>query len=74
MTGIQASRSSEPRLGGGLAWRIWILATIFVIYTFSFQTGYSIVNPGVQKDTGLSVSQVATIAAPGIQLHSAERM
>ena len=30
---------------------------------FSFQTGYSIVNPGVQKDTGLSVSQVATIAA-----------
>jgi MFS family permease len=51
------------RLGGGRAWWIWSLAVAFVVYTFSFQTGYSIVNAGVQKDAGLSVSQVATIAA-----------
>jgi MFS family permease len=51
------------RLGGGLAWWIWTLAVAFVVYTFSFQTGYSIVNSSVQKDTGLSVSQIATIAA-----------
>jgi hypothetical protein len=51
------------RLGGGLGWWIWSLALAFVVYTFSFQTGYSIVNAGVQKDVGLSVSQVATIAA-----------
>ena len=51
------------RLGGGLAWWIWSLAVVFVIYVFSFQTGYSVVNSGVQKDVGLSVSQVATIAA-----------
>jgi MFS family permease len=57
------SGSTESRLGSGLAWWIWILAVVFVVYLFSFQTGYSIVNPGVQKDTGLSVSQVATIAA-----------
>jgi Sugar phosphate permease len=49
--------------GGALGWWIWSLAVAFVIYTFSFQTGYSIVNAGVQRDVGLSVSQVATIAA-----------
>jgi MFS family permease len=63
MTSVTASPSSESRLGSGLAWWIWILAVAFVVYLFSFQTGYSIVNPGVQKDAGLSVSQVATIAA-----------
>lgn len=63
MTSITASSSEETRLGSGLAWWIWILAVVFVVYLFSFQTGYSIVNPSVQKDAGLTVSQVATIAA-----------
>jgi MFS family permease len=51
------------RLGGGLAWFIWSLALAFVVYVFTFQTGYSVVNSAVQKDAGLTVSQVATIAA-----------
>lgn len=55
--------TTESRLGSAYAWWVWILAVTFVVYLFSFQTGYSIVNPGVQKDAGLSVSQVATIAA-----------
>lgn len=63
MTTVTATPSSETRLGSGLAWWIWILAVTFVVYLFSFQTGYSIVNPSVQKDVGLSVGQVATIAA-----------
>ena len=63
MTTIIASPSSESRLGSGLAWFVWILAVAFVVYLFSFQTGYSIVNSSVQKDVGLSVAQVATIAA-----------
>jgi MFS family permease len=46
-----------------MAWWVWILAVAFVVYLFSFQTGYSIVNSSVQKDVGLTVSQVATIAA-----------
>jgi MFS family permease len=50
-------------IGTRLAWWIWSLAVVFVIYVFSFQTGYSVVSSGVQKDVGLSVSQVATIAA-----------
>lgn len=50
-------------LGGPLAWWIWSLAVAFVVYTFSFQTGFSIVNSSVQRDAGLTVAQVATIAA-----------
>jgi MFS family permease len=51
------------RPAGRIAWWVWSLAVAFVVYTFSFQTGYSIVNSSMQKDVGLSVSQVATIAA-----------
>jgi MFS family permease len=50
-------------LGGAQAWLIWGLAVAFVIYYFSFQTGYAIVNSSVQKDIGLSLSQVGTVAA-----------
>ena len=55
--------SHVTKLGGGLAWWIWGLSVAFVVYTFSFQAGYSVVNPAVQQDAGLSVSQVAAIAA-----------
>jgi MFS family permease len=50
-------------LGGAMAWFVWGLAVTFVVYYFSFQTGYAIVNPSVQKEVGLSVPQVATVAA-----------
>jgi MFS family permease len=50
-------------LGGAMAWFVWALAVTFVVYYFSFQTGYAIVNPNVQKDIGLSLPQVATVAA-----------
>jgi MFS family permease len=56
-----AIRSVER--GRAQAWLVWTLAVAFVVYYFSFQTGYAIVNPNVQKDVGLSVSQVATVAA-----------
>lgn len=44
-------------------WLVWLLAVAFVVYYFSFQTGYSIVNARVQADVGLSVTQVGMIAA-----------
>ena len=52
-----------PALGGAEAWLVWVIAVTFVIYYFSFQTGYAIVNPVVQKDVGLSVAQVGIVAA-----------
>ena len=54
---------ASARVGGNRAWLVWGLAVTFVVYYFSFQTGYAIVNPRVQEDTGLSVVQVATVAA-----------
>ena len=55
--------SPPPVLGGFRAWVVWLLAVTFVVYYFSFQTGYSIVNASVQQDVGLSVAQVGLIAA-----------
>ena len=61
-----AAIEAEPRkvkLGGARAWLVWALSVTFVVYYFSFQTGYAIVNARVQDDAGLSVTQVATVAA-----------
>ncbi len=55
--------ATQPQLGGGMAWWVWTLAVVFVVYLFSFQTGYSVVNPSVQEDVGLTIGQVSTIAA-----------
>jgi MFS family permease len=46
-----------------MAWWVWTLSVVFVVYLFSFQTGYAIVNPSVQRDVGLSIAQVGAIAA-----------
>jgi len=63
MTTVHPTLSALETPSKAKAWWVWALAVVFVVYLFSFQTGYSIVNPSVQKDTGLTVVQVATIAA-----------
>lgn len=55
--------NSSVQSGGAKAWWVWSIAVVFVIYLFSVQTGYSIVNPDIQKSVSLSVTQVAAIAA-----------
>lgn len=54
--------NADPR-PGRRGWIVWLLAVTFVMYYFSFQTGYSISNSRVQQDLSLSVSQIAAIAA-----------
>lgn len=54
---------NQLSLGGPQAWIVWIIAVTFVVYYFSFQTGYSIVNSSVQRDIGLSIDQVGVLAA-----------
>ena len=39
------------------------MAVAFVVRLFSVQTGYAIVAGNMQKDIGLSVTRIATIAA-----------
>lgn len=57
------TKEGSAQVGGGMAWWVWILAVTFVVFLFSVQTGYAIVNPNVQKDVGLTVTQVGIIAA-----------
>jgi MFS family permease len=54
---------AEAQIGGATAWWVWALAVTFVVFLFSFQTGYAIVNSNVQKDIGLSIAQVGSVAA-----------
>lgn len=49
--------------GGAKAWWIWALGVTFVVFLFSFQTGYSASNLRVQHDLGLNVTQVGMVAA-----------
>lgn len=57
------SRGPSSTLGGPQAWLVWLIAVAFVVYYFSFQTGYAIVNSSVQKDLNLTIAQVGLIAA-----------
>lgn len=53
----------HSRLGGPEAWTIWILATVFVVWLFSIQTGYGIVSPDIQDDANLSLAQIGSAAS-----------
>jgi MFS family permease len=55
--------AARPALGGLRAWLAWAAAVAFVVYYFSFQTGYAIVNASVQRELSLSLAQVGMIAA-----------
>ena len=61
--GTAAPRARNYSQGSAMAWWVWILAVTFVVYLFSFQTGYAIVNESVRSDLSLSIEQVGTIAA-----------
>ncbi|MCU1733482.1 MULTISPECIES: MFS transporter [unclassified Pseudomonas] len=64
ITGSSASEThGTTTLGGARAWWVWCIAVAFVIYLFSVQTGYSIVNPEIQQSLTLTVTQITAIAA-----------
>ena len=54
---------ATSKIGGGQAWINWLLGVLFVVFVFTFQTGYAITNVGMTKDLGLSVAQVGFIGS-----------
>lgn len=54
---------SQSKLGGGMAWVNWLLATAFVVFVFTFQTGYAVTSIGMKDDLGLTVAQVGVIGS-----------
>lgn len=55
--------STKSQLGGGQAWINWLLGVAFVVFVFTFQTGYAITNIDMTKDLSLTVAQVGFIAS-----------
>ena len=51
------------KLGGGMAWWVWIIATVFVIYLFNIQTMFSMVEGDIQSKLNIDAVHLATIAA-----------
>lgn len=59
---VQTVAATKTMLGNAHAWLVWALSVAFVIYLFGFQTSYSVVNSSIQKDVGLSVTEIGRIA------------
>jgi MFS family permease len=55
--------ATQSKLGGGQAWINWLLATSFVVFVFTFQTGYAIASVGMKDDLNLSVAQIGLIGS-----------
>lgn len=62
-TGFFGKNADHSRKGGPEAWTIWLLATIFVVWLFSIQTGYAIVSPSIQSDAHLTIAEVGLAAS-----------
>ena len=60
---MSTADGSTPQLGGGMAWINWLLATAFVVFVFTFQTGYAVTNIGMKDDLGLTVAQVGIVGS-----------
>lgn len=59
---LPQSVKDRNRLGGPMAWIVWILATIFVIYLFNIQTMFSDVQGDIKAKLNLDVEQLTLIA------------
>jgi len=55
--------ASEVKLGGVQAWINWLLGVTFVVFVFTFQTGYAVTNVNMTQDLGLTVTQVGIIGS-----------
>ena len=53
----------ESTLGGLQAWINWILGVAFVVFVFTFQTGYAVTNVDMTKSLGLTVAQIGIIGS-----------
>ncbi|MFE3786299.1 MFS transporter [Streptomyces goshikiensis] len=57
--GARILHGPHRTIGGVEAWIIWSLATVFVVWLFSIQTGYAVVSPEIQKTAALTVAQIS---------------
>jgi len=53
----------QSKLGGQQAWINWLLATAYVVFVFTLQTGYAITNLSMSEDLGISAAQIGVIGS-----------
>lgn len=53
----------KENLGGFQAWVNWLLGAAFVVFVFTFQTGYAVTNVDMTNKLGLTVTQVGLIGS-----------
>jgi len=55
--------TAQQNLRRPLAWVIWSLAVIYVIYKFQTQSSYAVLNSSIAESLSLTLSQVAQLGA-----------
>ncbi len=58
-----SSKTQESKLGGMTVWVNWVLGVAFVVFLFTFQTGYAVTSGGMSDDLMLTVAQVGFIGS-----------
>lgn len=61
-TTVGGTGASKYRLGGPMAWWIWILVTVFTIYLFNVQTMFSVVQGDIKSALNLDEYHLTLIA------------
>ncbi|MDE6234940.1 MAG: MFS transporter [Muribaculaceae bacterium] len=54
---------TKYRLGGPMAWLVWVIVTVFTIYLFNVQTMFSVVQGDIKSTLNLDESHLTMIAA-----------
>lgn len=54
---------SQYKQGGGRAWLVWGLCTIFVLYVFGAQTIFAVVQGSIQSSLSLNLAQIALVGS-----------
>lgn len=63
MTQTNTPVPQKYRLGGPMAWWIWIIVTVFTVYLFNVQTMFSVVQGDIKSTLNIDESQLTMIAA-----------
>ena len=60
---MNSTTTEFSKLGGPAAWLNWTLGVAFIVFVFTFQTGYAVTNVAITSDLKLSVVQVGFIGS-----------
>ncbi len=63
MSTLTADSAQTRVLNGSRSWLVWALATSFVIFVFSLQTGFAVTSGAIQQSLGLTMAQIGLVGS-----------